>query len=89
MLQNSRVTALSVFQLLKEHHLGRQGGGGVGNQLTAFYMRATLTLNGLIGHLPFTNKNNLTLAEVIGRSATKTFMSVLMVDSYALPPITF
>ena len=27
MLQNSRVTALSVFQLLKEHHLGRRGGG--------------------------------------------------------------
>ena len=58
--------------------------------LTAtFYMRATLTLNGLIGHLPFVNKNNLTLAEVIGRSVRKTFMSVLMVDSYALPLITF
>ena len=56
---------------------------------TGFYMRATLTLNGLIGHLPFINKNNLTLAEVIGRSVTKTFMSVLMVDSYALPLITF
>ena len=43
----------------------------------------------LIGHQPFINKSNLTLAEVIGRSVTKTFMSVLMVDSYALPLITF
>ena len=60
-----------------------------GNELTGFYMRATLALNGLIGHLRFINKNNLTLAEVIGMSVTKTFMSVLMVDSYALPLITF
>ena len=82
MLQNSRVTAFSVFELLRENQLG-------GNQLTGFYMRATLTLNRLIGHLPFTNKNNLTLAEVVGRSVTKTFMSVLMVDSYSLPLITF
>ena len=43
----------------------------------------------LIGHQPFINKSNLTLAEVIGRSVRKTFMSVLMVDSYALPLITF
>ena len=62
---------------------------GGGNQLAGFYMRATLALNGLIGHLPFINKKYLTLAEVIGRSVTKTFMSVLMVDSYALPLITF
>ena len=85
MLQNSRVTAFSVFELLRENQLG----GGGDNQLTGFYMKVTLTLNGLIGHLPFINKNNLTLAEVIGRSVTKTFMSVLMVDSYALPLITF
>ena len=52
-------------------------------------MKVTLTLNGLIGHLPFISKNNLTLAEVIGRSVTKIFMSVLMVDSYALSLITF
>ena len=83
MLQNSRVIAFSVFELLRENQLGG------GNQLTGFYMKVTLTLNGLIGHLPFINKNNLTLAEVIGRSVTKTFMSVLMVDSYALPLITF
>ena len=87
MLQNSRVTAFSVFELLRENQLRRGGGGG--NQLTGFYMRTTLTLNGLIGHLRFINKNNLTLAEVIGMSVTKTFMSVRMVDSYALPLITF
>ena len=46
--------------------------------MTGFYMRATLTLNGLIGHLPFINKNSLTLAEVIGGSVTKCFMSALM-----------
>ena len=85
MLQNSRVTAFRIFELLK----GKPAGGGGSNELTGFYMRATLTLNGLIGHLPFINKNNLTLAEVIGRSVTKTFMSVPMVDSYALPLITF
>ena len=84
MLQNSRVTDFSIFELLRENQLG-----GGGNQLTGFYMRATPTLNGLIGHLPFINKNILTLAKVIGRSVTKTFMSVLMVDSYALPLITF
>ena len=83
MLQNSRVIAFSVFELLRENQLGG------GNQLTGFYMKVTLTLNGLIGHLPFINKNNLTLAEVIGRSVTKTFMSVLMVDSYTLHLITF
>ena len=86
MLQNSRVTAFSVFELLRENQLGGVGGG---NQLTGFYMRATLTLNGLIGHLPFINKNNLTFTEVIGRSVTKTLMSILMVNSYALPIITY
>ena len=65
MLQNSRVTVFSAFDLLRENQLG---GGGGGNQLTGFYLKVTLTLNGLIGHLPFINKNNLTLAEVIGRS---------------------
>ena len=40
----------------------------------------------LIGQQPFIN---LTLAEVIGRLVTKTYMSVLIVDSYALTLITF
>ena len=62
MLQNSRVTAFSIFELLRENQL-EEGGS---NQLTGFYMRETLTLNGLMGHLPFINKNNLTLAEVTG-----------------------
>ena len=43
----------------------------------------------LIGQQPFINKNNLTLAEVIGRLVTKTYMSVLIVNSYALTLITF
>ena len=89
MLQNSRVTVFSVFELLRENQLGRMGEGRGGNQLTCFCMKVTLTLNGLIGHLLFINKNNITLAEVIGRSVAKTFMSVLMVNSYALPVITF
>ena len=83
MLQNSRVTAFSVTEFKGKPT------GGRNNQLTGFFMRVTLTLYGLIGHLPFTNKNNLTLADVVGRSIAKTFMSVLIVDSYSLPLITF
>ena len=43
----------------------------------------------LIKERPFLNKNNLSLAEVIDRSIAKTYMSVLMVDSYALALIAF
>ena len=50
------------------------------------YMFHVITL--LIRHQLFINKNNLTLVEVMGRSVTKTYMSFLMVDSYALPLIT-
>ena len=50
------------------------------------YMFHVITL--LIRHQLFINKNNLTLVEVMGRSVTKTCMSFLMVDSYALPLIT-
>ena len=43
----------------------------------------------LKGQRPFINKNNLTLAEVIGRLVTKTYMSVLMIKNYVLPLIAF
>ena len=45
----------------------------------------------LIGQQPFINKNikYLTLAEVIDRLVTKTYMSAIIVDSYALLLITF